>query len=66
MKIRGFRIELGEIDTYLSQHADVRENKTMVVRDAFEEKQIVAYFVPNSKDYSIDSIREFLLSKLAS
>eukprot|EP00911_Craspedida_sp_UC1_P002464 UC1_evm1s1834 len=66
VKIRGFRIELGEIDTYLSQHPDVRENKTLVVRDAFEEKQIVAYFVHVKADeYSIESIRAHLHTKLA-
>lgn len=38
IKIRGFRIELGEIDTHLGQHEHVRENKTLVMRDAHEEK----------------------------
>ena len=47
VKIRGFRIELGEIDTYLGQHKDVRENKTMVMRDKNEEKQIICFFVPH-------------------
>lgn len=46
VKIRGFRIELGEIDTYLGQHPDVRENKTLVMRDKNEEKQIISFFVP--------------------
>ncbi len=46
VKIRGFRIELGEIDTHLSQHPGVRENVTLVRRDAYEEKTLVAYFVP--------------------
>lgn len=46
VKIRGFRIELGEIDTYLGQHPQVRENKTMVMRDRNEEKQIISFFVP--------------------
>lgn len=46
VKIRGFRIELGEIDTYLSQHALVRENVTLVRRDRFEEHVLVSYVVP--------------------
>lgn len=46
VKIRGFRIELGEIDTYLGQHPDVRETKTLVMRDKKEEKQIISFFVP--------------------
>jgi hypothetical protein len=50
VKIRGFRIELGEIDTYLGQHPDVRENKTLVMRDATEEKRIISFFVPINPD----------------
>jgi hypothetical protein len=46
VKIRGFRIELGEIDTFLGHHPDVRENKTLVMRDRNEEKQIISFFVP--------------------
>jgi L-aminoadipate-semialdehyde dehydrogenase len=38
IKIRGFRIELSEIDTHLGQHEHVRENKTLVMRNAHEEK----------------------------
>lgn len=49
VKIRGFRIELAEIDTHLSQHPGVRENVTLVRRDAYEEKTLIAYFVPHSK-----------------
>ncbi|KAI9804605.1 MAG: putative NRPS-like protein biosynthetic cluster [Piccolia ochrophora] len=48
VKIRGFRIELGEIDTYLSQHALVRENVTLVRRDKDEEPTLVSYIVPET------------------
>lgn len=64
VKIRGFRIELGEIDTYLGQHPDVRENKTLVMRDSREEKQIISFFVPLKKDYSIENMRKYLATKL--
>ncbi|EGD72477.1 hypothetical protein PTSG_11594 [Salpingoeca rosetta] len=61
IKIRGFRIELGEIDSHLSRHPHVRENKTLVMRDRNEEKQIVAFFVPHeSGEYDITSIREHM------
>lgn len=75
VKIRGFRIELKEIDTYLGQHPHVRENVTLVRRDANEEKSIVSYFVPvnphpvsetNPDGYDTDAIREFLKEKLPS
>eukprot|EP00051_Salpingoeca_urceolata_P007651 m.99362 g.99362 ORF g.99362 m.99362 type:complete len:1315 (-) comp15332_c1_seq1:111-4055(-) len=64
VKIRGFRIELGEIDTYIGQHPSVRETKTLVMRDAHEEKQIISFFVPMKKSYSIEKIRQFLATKL--
>lgn len=71
VKIRGFRIELKEIDTHLSQHADVRENVTLVRRDKYEEKTLVCYFVPFSKSASemndvIRDIRNYLKQKLPS
>eukprot|EP01135_Chromosphaera_perkinsii_P008712 Nk52_evm45s1444 gene=Nk52_evmTU45s1444 len=70
VKIRGFRIELGEIDTHLGQHSHVRENVTMVKRDANEEKVIVSYFVPSAQapngQPDIQSIREHLKEKLPS
>ncbi|ORZ36610.1 hypothetical protein BCR44DRAFT_1068427 [Catenaria anguillulae PL171] len=50
IKIRGFRIELGEIDMYLSQHARVRENVTLVRRDKDEEMTLVSYLVLNAPE----------------
>eukprot|EP00040_Diaphanoeca_grandis_P023592 m.128593 g.128593 ORF g.128593 m.128593 type:complete len:1288 (+) comp29345_c3_seq1:30-3893(+) len=64
IKIRGFRVELGEIDTHLGQHPNVRENKTLVMRDANEEKQIISFFVPLDNNYDIQSIRDHLKNKL--
>eukprot|EP01134_Creolimax_fragrantissima_P004436 CFRG4436T1 len=67
VKIRGFRIELGEIDTHLGQHPAVRENVTLVKRDANEEKTIISYFVPKiANDFDIDSMRTALKAKLPS
>ena len=42
VKIRGFRIELGEIDSHLSAHPLVRENVTLLKRDAYEEPTLVS------------------------
>lgn len=64
VKIRGFRVELGEIDTHLGQHPDVQANKTLVMRDASEEKQIISFFVPMTDQYSIEKIRAHLKEKL--
>jgi len=56
IKIRGFRIELGEIDTHLSRHPAVRENVTLVRRDKYEEKVLVAYFVPLVGSEALDGL----------
>ena len=44
VKIRGFRIELGEIDSHLAAHALVRENVTLLRRDAYEEPTLVSKY----------------------
>ncbi|KAF9698137.1 hypothetical protein EKO04_003866 [Ascochyta lentis] len=49
VKIRGFRIELGEIDSHLSAHPLVRENVTLLKRDAYEDQTLVSYIVPEMK-----------------
>ncbi|PSN68824.1 large subunit of L-aminoadipate-semialdehyde dehydrogenase [Corynespora cassiicola Philippines] len=49
VKIRGFRIELGEIDSHLAAHPLVRENTTLLKRDAYEEPTLVSYIVPEMK-----------------
>lgn len=46
VKIRGFRIELGEIDTHISQHPLVRQNITLVRKNANNEPTLVTYMVP--------------------
>ena len=42
----------------------VRENRTLVMRDSNEEKQIISFFVPKTKEYSIQEIRKYLQTKL--
>ncbi|CAN9159030.1 unnamed protein product [Alternaria alternata] len=74
VKIRGFRIELGEIDSHLSAHPLVRENVTLLKRDAYEEPTLVSYIVPEMKrctvtllkrfKYLRDDVREHLKKKL--
>ncbi|KAF2257250.1 large subunit of L-aminoadipate-semialdehyde dehydrogenase [Trematosphaeria pertusa] len=49
VKVRGFRIELGEIDSHLAAHGLVRENVTLLRRDAYEEPTLVSYIVPEMK-----------------
>ncbi|KAJ2607895.1 large subunit of alpha-aminoadipate reductase [Coemansia sp. RSA 1804] len=54
VKIRGFRIELGEINNMLSQHPRIRANVTLVRRDKYEEKTLVAYIVPSEEEHDDD------------
>ncbi|KAJ1958293.1 large subunit of alpha-aminoadipate reductase, partial [Linderina pennispora] len=74
VKIRGFRIELGEINNMLSQHPRIRANVTLVRRDKYEEKTLVAYIVPSEDEQKrsddpgrhalIKDIRDYLKQKL--
>ncbi|KAF2740935.1 large subunit of L-aminoadipate-semialdehyde dehydrogenase [Polyplosphaeria fusca] len=52
VKIRGFRIDLGEIDTHLAAHPIVRENVTLLRRDANEEPFLVSYIIPEMKRWA--------------
>ncbi|KAJ2058575.1 large subunit of alpha-aminoadipate reductase [Coemansia sp. S146] len=73
VKIRGFRIELGEINNMLSMHPRIRANVTLVRRDKYEEKTLVAYIVPSEEEQRAEdpgrqrlvaSVREYLRQKL--
>lgn len=52
VKIRGFRIELNEIDNNLNQNPLIRDCKTLVRRDRYEEPTLVSYIVPESREWT--------------
>ncbi|MCP4699129.1 MAG: amino acid adenylation domain-containing protein, partial [Gammaproteobacteria bacterium] len=54
VKVRGHRIELGEIETCLNRHPDLKEGVVMAVGEALQEKQLVAYIVPQKTSVSED------------
>jgi len=47
VKVNGHRIELGEIEATLQQHPSVREVVVTAIGELRENKQLVAYIVPN-------------------
>ncbi|EEH37605.1 L-aminoadipate-semialdehyde dehydrogenase large subunit [Paracoccidioides lutzii Pb01] len=51
VKIRGFRIELNDIDNNLRQHPLIRDCKTLVRRDKYEEQTLASYIVPELKEW---------------
>lgn len=55
IKIRGFRIELGEIDTHISQYPLVRENVTLVRKNADGEPILITFLVPR---FDVSNLRE--------
>jgi acyl carrier protein len=65
VKIRGFRIELGEIEAVLAQHPAIRETVVVACENNPDDKQIVAYVVPEHAARSTASeLRAFLKDKL--
>ena len=64
IKIRGFRIELGEIEGALAKHPGVREGVVVAREDTPGDKQIVAYFVPQSVAPGAAELRQYLQKQL--
>ncbi|MEY2932531.1 MAG: hypothetical protein RL033_3280, partial [Pseudomonadota bacterium] len=47
VKLRGYRIELGEIEATLSQHPALQASAVVCRPGRLEEKELIAYFVPD-------------------
>jgi epothilone synthetase B len=47
VKVNGHRIELGEIETTLQQHSAIKEAIVNAVGESRENKQLIAYIVPD-------------------
>jgi hypothetical protein len=65
VKLRGNRIELGEIEMALSSHPLIRNAVVMLREDRPDEKQLVAYLVPEGNLAPTTSeVRRFLEKRL--
>ena len=62
-KIRGFRIDPDDIETVLSRHPDIRAAAVKLMNKE-GAGSIVACFVPFTKNYDINNIREFAKAQL--
>ncbi|UZO79162.1 amino acid adenylation domain-containing protein [Aquimarina sp. ERC-38] len=61
IKMRGFRIELGEIETILSQVDGVKQCVVIVSQNDFEDKQLIAYVVPEKEEWEIEATHHLRL-----
>jgi amino acid adenylation domain-containing protein len=67
VKLRGYRIELKEIEAALKLHPAIEEAVVLVQERLPEDKQLVAYVVPEKHEYKTiveTEIREFLKEQL--
>jgi amino acid adenylation domain-containing protein len=65
VKIRGFRIEVSEIEMAIFQTGTIKEVVVIAREDIPENKQLVAYIVPQEKTaITIKELRQYLQNKL--
>ena len=64
VKIRGFRVELGEIESVLKLHPAVRECVVVVLKDAQDDKKLVAYVRSADASAEVGELRSFLKERL--
>jgi amino acid adenylation domain-containing protein len=65
VKIRGYRVELGEIEAIIGQEPTIKKAVVILREDEPDNKRLVAYLVPHSKQQiDISDLRNFLQDRL--
>jgi amino acid adenylation domain-containing protein len=63
VKLRGYRIELGEIEHVLSSHPQIK-SAVVDFRNLDQKPLIVAYYIDNGTEISIQEIQDYLKKRL--
>jgi amino acid adenylation domain-containing protein len=64
IKLRGFRIEPGEIEALLLQQPGIRQTAVVVREDIPGQPRLVAYAVPEGKDFDTGRVHDALKKEL--
>ena len=64
VKIRGYRIELGEIEAAINQFENVKTSVVTAVKDSYGNERLVAYIIPEHKDFNTEALKDYLREKL--
>ncbi|WP_114905049.1 non-ribosomal peptide synthetase [Kordia sp. SMS9] len=63
VKLRGYRIELGEIEHVLSNHPHIK-NAVVDYRNLDQDPVLVAYYMNDASEISIEEIQDYLKKRL--
>ncbi len=66
VKIRGYRIELDEIETRINEIKAVKSSVVVSKKGQDQEAFLIAYIIPNGKNFDQVAIKKSLLEKLPS
>lgn len=64
LKVRGYRIELGEVENAMRQHAQCAKCVVVARENKNGFKELIAYVVPKTKDFDLNTLRSFLADYL--